>query len=71
MGIWEDPATGSAAGPPASHLVGLGSARAGRKLLIEQGLAFGRPSLLRVDVDDDRVRLVGAGVVVAEGTLRL
>ena len=71
VGIWEDPATGSAAGPLASHLVSQGIAPGDGKLLIEQGHALGRPSLLQVDVEDDRVRLVGAGVVVAAGTLHV
>lgn len=71
VGIWEDPATGSAAGPLASHLVRQGIAPGGRTLLIEQGHALGRPSLLQVNTEGDRVRLVGAGVVVAEGTLRV
>ena len=69
-GIWEDPATGTAAGPLAAHLVGEGVVAPGR-VLIEQGHAMGRPSLLRIDVDGPRVRLSGAGVVVAGGTLRL
>ena len=30
---------------------------------------MGRPSHIRVEVDGDRVRISGAGVVVAEGTL--
>lgn len=71
VGIWEDPATGSAAGPLACHLVAGGLVADGSTVLIEQGHAMGRPSLLRVMVDGRRVRLGGAGVVVAEGTLRL
>jgi trans-2,3-dihydro-3-hydroxyanthranilate isomerase len=71
VGIWEDPATGSAAGPLASHLVTQGIAPGNDRLLIEQGHALGRPSLLQVDIEDGQVRLVGAGVVVAEGTLHV
>lgn len=71
VGIWEDPATGSAAGPLAAYLVNQDIVPTGKRVLIEQGHALGRPSLLQVDVDDNRVRLGGTGVVVAEGTLRL
>ena len=69
VGIWEDPATGSAAGPLVSRLVAEGSAPSGMPVLVEQGYAMGRPSHIRVEVDGDRVRISGAGVVVAEGTL--
>ena len=69
VGIWEDPATGSAAGPLASRLVAEGAAAAGTPVLIEQGHAIGRPSQIRVEVDGDRVLISGAGVVLAEGTL--
>jgi trans-2,3-dihydro-3-hydroxyanthranilate isomerase len=71
VGIWEDPATGSAAGPLASLLVAHDVVADGTRVLIEQGHALGRPSRIRVDVDGERVRLGGAGVVVAEGMLRL
>jgi predicted PhzF superfamily epimerase YddE/YHI9 len=40
-------------------------------VLIEQGYAMGRPSLLRVEVDGSRIRLGGACVIVAEGSLRV
>ncbi len=69
VGIWEDPATGSAAGPLVSRLVAEGIAPSGTPVLVEQGYAMGRPSHIRVEVDGDRVRISGAGVVVAEGTL--
>ena len=71
VGIWEDPATGSAAGPLACRLVAAGVVADGSTVLVEQGHAMGRPSLLRVQVEGSRVRLGGAGVVVAAGTLRL
>lgn len=71
VGIWEDPATGSAAGPLASHLARHGIVLHRDTVVIEQGHALGRPSTLQVEVDDARVRLGGAAVVVAEGTLRL
>ena len=71
VGIREDPATGSAAGPLVSRLVAEGVAPSGTPVLVEQGHAMGRPSRIRVDVDGDRVRIGGAGVVIAEGTLML
>ena len=71
VGIWEDPGTGSAAGPLACFLVAAGIVDDGCTVLIEQGYAMGRPSLLRVEVDGSRIRLGGAGVIVAEGSLRV
>ncbi len=68
VGIAEDPATGTAAGPLAALLVreaGGGSVR------VLQGARLGRPSTLGVRVDGDRVELSGSGVVAAEGTLFL
>lgn len=70
VGIWEDPATGSASGPLACHLIAGGVVADGSTVLIEQGHAMGRPSLLRVEVDGRRVGLGGAGVVLADGSLR-
>ena len=69
VGIWEDPATGSAAGPLVSRLVAEGVAPSGTPVVVEQGHAMGRPSRIRVEVDGERVRIVGAGIVIAEGTL--
>jgi len=71
VGIWEDPATGSAAGPLASQLVARGLVPDGTTMIIEQGDAIGRPSRIQVAVLGKRVRVGGAGVVVAEGRLHL
>jgi len=71
VGISEDPATGSAAGPLASRLVAQGVVADGADVVVEQGHAMGRPSRIRVQVSGDQVRIGGACVVVAEGTLRL
>lgn len=71
MGIWEDPATGTAAGPLAARLVADGVVPDGSTVVIEQGHATGRPSRLLVTVSGDLVRLSGAGLVVADGTLHL
>ena len=69
VGIWEDPATGSAAGPLVSRLVAQGVVPDGAPVLVEQGHAMGRPSRIRVQVSGKQVRIGGACVVVAEGTL--
>jgi PhzF family phenazine biosynthesis protein len=69
VGISEDPATGSAAGPLVSRLVAQGVVHDGAAVLVEQGHAMGRPSRIRVQVSGERVRIGGTAVVVAEGTL--
>jgi trans-2,3-dihydro-3-hydroxyanthranilate isomerase len=69
VGIHEDPATGSAAGPLVSLLVAQGVVPDGAHAVVEQGYAMGRPSRIRVQVRGEHVRIEGAGVVVAEGTL--
>jgi trans-2,3-dihydro-3-hydroxyanthranilate isomerase len=71
VGIAEDPATGTAAGPLAVALLRSGRAPAGSPVFIEQGHRLGRPSRIRVDVAGDLVRLSGSGLVTAEGKLRL
>jgi trans-2,3-dihydro-3-hydroxyanthranilate isomerase len=69
VGIWEDPATGTAAGPLAAYLVTHALAKVGEVILIEQGTAMGRTSLVRAEVGPDGVSISGAGVVVATGRL--
>lgn len=71
VGIAEDPATGTAAGPLAALLVRESLPPAGRRLHILQGAALGRPSVLTVLVEGERIDLSGSGLVVAEGTLHL
>ena len=68
VGIAEDPATGTAAGPLAALLVTHGLARPGL-VKVEQGTAMGRTSLIQVEVLADRVRVSGTCVVVASGQL--
>ncbi len=70
MGIGEDPATGTAAGPLAAHLVHHGFASPGR-VVIEQGTKLGRPSLIEVEIDGLAVRISASGVTAAEGKLWL
>jgi trans-2,3-dihydro-3-hydroxyanthranilate isomerase len=69
VGIWEDPATGSAAGPLAWHLKERGLVAS--QLVVEQGHRLGRPSRLVVQVEGDSVRLMGRCLCVASGALRL
>jgi trans-2,3-dihydro-3-hydroxyanthranilate isomerase len=69
VGLWEDPATGSAAGPLAWFLTR--GAGASTRVAIEQGHAFGRPSRLEVIVDGDHVTLLGSAVLTAEGRLHI
>jgi len=76
MGIAEDPATGSAAGPLAVHLARHGRIAFGEEIEIRQGAETGRPSLLRaraVGSADaiERVEVSGAAVIVARGELSL
>jgi PhzF family phenazine biosynthesis protein len=70
VGIAEDPATGTAAGPLAAYLVEHG-VTAGPRVIIDQGLQTGRPSRLEVHVDGPVVELRGRAVVTAEGTIRI
>ena len=69
VGIAEDPATGTAAGPLAARLVAAGRVPDESTVIIEQGYALGRPSRIAVSVCGQRVRVGGSGLVVAEGTL--
>lgn len=69
MGIVEDPATGTAAGPLVALLVASGKVPGGITAVVEQGHLLGRPSRIQVTVSGQRVRVSGSGLVVAEGTL--
>lgn len=71
VGIVEDPATGTAAGPLVAALVASGRVAADTPAIVEQGYAMGRPSRLRVEASGSRVRLSGSGLVVADGVLHL
>ena len=70
VGIAEDPATGTAAGPLAVHLIDHGVADEG-SVVIEQGRFLGRPSQIALRVQGEQVTISGAAIVAAEGTLRL
>lgn len=71
VGIAEDPATGTAAGPLVAALLARGIVPDDSSAVIEQGHRMGRPSRIRIDIDGPRVRVVGQGLVVADGTLHL
>jgi trans-2,3-dihydro-3-hydroxyanthranilate isomerase len=76
MGVPEDPATGSAAGPLAVHLARHGRIGFGQRIDIRQGAEIGRPSRLEAVADGsserlERVAVGGSAVVVARGEYRL
>lgn len=71
MGIAEDSATGTAAGPLACQLVSHGIIEDGSTVMIEQGYEMKRPSILRVEVHGETVRLAGRAIKVVEGRLRI
>jgi trans-2,3-dihydro-3-hydroxyanthranilate isomerase len=71
VGIAEDPATGTAAGPLVARLVAEGRVPEGEAAIVEQGHALGRPSRISVTVSGSRVEISGSGLVVAQGTLTL
>jgi len=71
MGITEDPATGTAAGPLAALLVTRGHVADGKESVIEQGYSMGRPSRIRVSTDGPSIRISGSGLVVASGELHV
>jgi trans-2,3-dihydro-3-hydroxyanthranilate isomerase len=71
VGIVEDSATGSAAGPLACQLIAHGIAKSGETIVIEQGYGMGRPSVLSVELRDEQVRLAGRCVLSVEGLLRI
>ena len=75
-GVAEDPATGSAAGPLAVHLVRHGRVAPGEEIEITQGVEILRPSKLYARVDGtpekiERVEVGGSAVLVARGEFRL
>jgi PhzF family phenazine biosynthesis protein len=69
VGLWEDAATGTAAGPLAAYLASDGLLQ-NNELAIEQGRKMGRRSILRVRVNPE-AELSGTGIVVLRGVLRV
>jgi trans-2,3-dihydro-3-hydroxyanthranilate isomerase len=76
LGVAEDPATGSAAGPLACHLARHGLVGWGEEIEISQGAEIGRPATLYArafggDGAIEAVEVGGSAVVVARGEYRL
>jgi trans-2,3-dihydro-3-hydroxyanthranilate isomerase len=76
LGVVEDPATGSAAGPLAVHLGRHGVVSYGTEIAISQGAEIGRPSTLRARAEGEdetvtRVTVGGGAVIVADGRFRV
>ena len=76
LGVPEDPATGSAAGPLALHLARHGAIAYGAEIEIRQGAEILRPSVLHARVEGsheqvERIEVGGAAVVVARGEFEL
>jgi len=80
LGVYEDPATGSAAGALGAYLVqyGVVSPTEGTaSIVVEQGIEIGRPSLIHVEVDagargaPSQVRVGGEAVTIIQGEVRL
>lgn len=72
LGVPEDPATGSAAGPLALHLARHGRIAFGDEIEISQGAEIARPSMLYARVDGtadavERIEVGGSAVIVARG----
>ena len=76
LGIPEDPAAGSAAGPLAVHLARHGRIAFGDRIEIRQGAELGRPSILHACAEGsaervERVEVGGSAVVVGRGEYRV
>ncbi len=76
LGVPEDPATGSAAGPLAVHLARHARIDFGQEIEIRQGAEISRPSLLRARADGsagriERVQVGGSARIVARGQFAL
>ncbi len=76
LGVAEDPATGSAAGPLGVHLLRHGLIESGQEIELTQGVEIKRPSTLHVRVTGtpdkiDSVEVGGEAVIVANGELQL
>lgn len=75
FGVPEDPATGSACAALGGYLAARDTSTRDRlHWVVEQGFEMGRPSIVDIEVDRSRgqvtgVRVGGASVLVAEGTL--
>lgn len=73
VGIYEDPATGSASGPLGCYLV-KNKLNDGKNIVCEQGFEMGRPSIVNVSIehlngDIMKVKVGGNSVLVSKGEL--
>ena len=68
VGMWEDLATGMAAGPLGALLISCGLSDFGR-IVLEPGTATGGTSFISVDVGEGMVCISGAGVGTASGCI--
>ncbi len=78
MGIAEDPATGAASGPLGCYLVRHGRVKPGKitEIVSEQGLEMGRPSFIRVRIEQAGEQITGVHVGgqcywMGEGTIEV
>jgi len=72
LGVTEDPATGSAAGPLALHLARHGRIAFGDEIEISQGAEIRRPSTLYARAHSpEHIEVGGSAVIVARGELKL
>ncbi|RBL88040.1 PhzF family phenazine biosynthesis protein [Chitinophaga flava] len=71
IGIDEDPATGTAAGPLAGYLQKLGYIEKNKDYLFLQGKFVEQPSTISVSVEEDGIWVSGSSTVVMEGKLFL
>jgi PhzF family phenazine biosynthesis protein len=71
IGIEEDPATGSAAGPLAGFLHAKKYILPHKEYSVLQGVKMGHPSTLRLRVSDEGIWVSGASVIVMEGLIYL
>ncbi|RJG40615.1 PhzF family phenazine biosynthesis protein [Mesorhizobium sp. DCY119] len=69
VGLWEDAATGTAAGPLAAYLAATGNLKH-NELVIEQGTKMARKSILHIRLTPEP-ELSGTGIVVLRGVIRL
>lgn len=71
IGIDEDPATGSAAGPLAGYLLQKGYVQPEMDYKILQGAQIGRPSVIHLNAASDGTWISGSAVIVMEGKLHI